>query len=185
MLHFVQAAQADKQGPLTTAKMPALASKIYEGCDAKDGLKDGVIDDPRKCDFKPTRDLARCAADDKSDCFTAPQIATLETIYSDVMAGGQRVFPGWAPGAEIAGPNGASGWMGWFFGSNNQPSAQFAFGETFFRYLAPPRPNPTLDLLTVDPDRDAPRLDTIHQILDATDTDLTRFQQRGGKLLMY
>ena len=31
-------------------------------CDAIDGLKDGLIDDPRKCAFDPARDVPKCAA---------------------------------------------------------------------------------------------------------------------------
>jgi len=47
----------------------------------EDGLKDGLIDDPRRCDFKPARDLPRCAGGtDGADCFTADQIKALELI---------------------------------------------------------------------------------------------------------
>jgi dTDP-4-amino-4,6-dideoxygalactose transaminase len=37
-------------------------------------------------------------------------------------------------------------------------------------------------MLQFNLDRDLPRTEAIHQILDATDPDLTRFQQRGGKI---
>jgi feruloyl esterase len=55
----------------------------------------------------------------------------------------------------------------------------------FFRYLAFAKPDPQYDINQLDFDKDPARLDTIQQILDATDTDLTRFQRRGGKILMY
>src|SRR5207247_3234575 len=60
MLHYVQLL---KSGSLPPAKIPALNTKIYESCDAKDGLKDGLIDDPRRCDFQHARDLPRCEAE--------------------------------------------------------------------------------------------------------------------------
>ena len=55
-------------------KLPLLAKAVYEKCDAVDGLKDGVIDDPRRCGFDPARDLPKCAGADAADCFTAAQI---------------------------------------------------------------------------------------------------------------
>ncbi len=45
--------------PIPAFKLKLLSDRIYEHCDAKDGLKDGLIDDPRKCDFKS---FARSAA---------------------------------------------------------------------------------------------------------------------------
>jgi len=30
-----------------------ISKAVYEHCDQKDGLKDGIIVDPRKCDFDP------------------------------------------------------------------------------------------------------------------------------------
>ena len=99
--------------PFPAEKLGLLATRVYDQCDAKDGLKDGLIDDPRRCDFKPARDLPHCAeGTDRADCFTANQIAALERIYGDVMSQGKRYFPGWPVGAEIAGPNGQSGWIG-------------------------------------------------------------------------
>ncbi|MDP9049567.1 MAG: tannase/feruloyl esterase family alpha/beta hydrolase, partial [Acidobacteriota bacterium] len=47
--------------PVPAAKMKLLADTVYAKCDAKDGLKDGVIDDPRRCDFNAGKDLPQCA----------------------------------------------------------------------------------------------------------------------------
>ena len=87
-------------------------------------------------------------------------------------------------GAEIAGPNGRSGWDRWFV-SDAGPTTEAAYSETFFRYLASSKPDPAFDLDQFNLDRDPPRMAAIHQILDATDPDLARFEQRGGKILMY
>ena len=62
--------------PFPAAKLGLLAKRVYDQCDAKDGLKDGLIEDPRRCDFKAGHDLPRCAAGaDQPDCFTANEIA--------------------------------------------------------------------------------------------------------------
>ena len=184
MVAYANDAQALRAAPIPASKLPLLAEKIYAQCDAKDGLKDGLIDDPRRCGFEATRDLPQCDAGDQPGCFTAGQIGALEKIYGDVASQGKRIFPGWPVGAEIAGPNGRSGWDPWFV-NDAGPTTDVAFSQAFFRYLAFSKPDPTYDLSQFNLDRDPPRLEAIHQILDATDTDLSRFEQRGGKLLMY
>jgi feruloyl esterase len=184
MMAYANDVQALRAAPIPAAKLPLLASKIYAQCDEKDGLQDGLIDDPRRCGFQPSRDLPKCDGGDQPGCFTAGQIAALEKIYGDVTSQGKRIFPGWPVGAEIAGPNGRSGWDPWFV-SDAGPTTDAAFSEAFFRYLASPKPDPAYDLSQFNLDRDPPRLEAIHQVLDATDPDLTRFEQRGGKILMY
>ena len=79
MTAYAQTVQALARAPIPYAKLSTLAERIYAHCDDKDGLKDGLIDDPRNCDFRPARDLPKCAdGADKNDCFTAAQISALE-----------------------------------------------------------------------------------------------------------
>src|ERR1019366_6615251 len=184
MMAYANDIQALRAAPIPAAKLPLLASKVYAQCDEKDGLKDGLIDDPRRCGFQPTRDLPQCDGSDQPGCFTGGQIASLDRIYGDVMSQGKRIFPGWPVGAEIAGPNGRSGWDPWIV-SDASPTTGAVFSQAFFRYLASSKPDPTYDLSQFNLDRDPPRLEAIHQILDATDPDLSRFRERGGKILMY
>jgi feruloyl esterase len=186
MTGYAKMTQAFAAAPIPYAKLKTLSDSIYAQCDDKDGLKDGLIDDPRRCDFRPSRDLPKCAENaDNADCFTAAQISTLEKIYSDVVSNGQRFFPGWPIGAEVAGPNGRSGWDNWIVHEKGQPTISVAFGESFFRYLAFPEKNPKYELTSVDFDKDVKRLEWIHGVLDATDADLSSFRKRGGRLLMY
>ena len=42
--------------------MVLVGQKVMEKCDAVDGLKDGLIDDPRACRFDATRDVPACSA---------------------------------------------------------------------------------------------------------------------------
>jgi feruloyl esterase len=170
-----------------------VADKIYQSCDATDGLRDGVIDDPRRCRFNPAADLPRCtegraagSSGPGSDCFTDAQIAALEAVYRDTTASGTRVMPGWPLGVEVffETPTGArSGWDGWFVSSTDRPPIARMFSETFFTHMA--TPGTSIDWRTLDPDRDLDKLKTIRSVLDATDPDLSRFRARGGKLLMY
>ena len=51
--------------------------------------------------------------------------------------------------------------------------------------MASPRKDQGIELRAFDVDKDTPRLDWIHQILDATDPNLAAFGDRKNKLLMY
>jgi hypothetical protein len=62
-------------------KLKLVSDAVYAPCDAKDGLKDGLIDDPRQCHFEPARDVRQCAAgNDKGDCLTAAQAEAIKKV---------------------------------------------------------------------------------------------------------
>ncbi|MFN3324819.1 MAG: tannase/feruloyl esterase family alpha/beta hydrolase [Bryobacteraceae bacterium] len=186
MVYNVAVAQALARAPIPPEKLKTLADRIYFLCDAIDGVKDGLIEDPRRCGFRASRDLPRCpAGTDSPDCFTADQIRTLEVIYGEVSAGGKRISPGWPVGAEIAEPNGRSAWERWIIPRDNEPTRSAVFAETFFRYLAYPQKDPNWQLEQFDFERDVPRTEWIAKVLNATDTDLSAFRDRGGRLLMW
>lgn len=186
MAGFACREQALLEAPVPYAKLAALSERIYAQCDEKDGLKDGLIDDPRRCGFRASRDLPRCGpSEDHAKCFTDAQIGTLEKIYGDIHSGGKRVFPGWPVGAEVAGTDGRSGWDQWIVRENGEKTISWGFAESFFRHMAFPRKDQGIELRAFEVNRDVPRLDWIHTILDATDPDLSPFRDRKGKLLMY
>ena len=183
-LRSISTYQALAKSRIPTSKLPLLARRIYDLCDAKDGLKDGLITDPRGCDFQPSRDLPACSGGDGPDCFTSGQIATLTTIYSDLSLNGKRVAPGWPVGAEIAGPNGHSGWDGWILRDQGlSQSAQFA--DSAMKYMVFPKPIPEYDLMRVNLERDAHLFDDLGKQVSALDPNLAPFRDRGGKILMY
>ncbi len=64
-------------------------------------------------------------------------------------------------------------------------SIQLNFGETFFRYLAFSKPNPSYDWLTFNLETDLDKIQATRVALDAVDPDLTRFKSRGGKIVSY
>ncbi|MBI1791383.1 MAG: tannase/feruloyl esterase family alpha/beta hydrolase [Acidobacteria bacterium] len=185
MISYAWIAQALAAAPIPSAKLKILAERVYEQCDGKDGLKDGLIDDPRKCAFEPSRDLPKCSGEsDGADCFTAKQIGALEKIYGDIVGQGRRLFPGWPVGAEVAGANGRSGWEGWLV-RDDARTISVSFGETFFRYMGFPEKDANYDLSRFDFDRDPGRMTAIRQVLDATEPDLSSFRSRGGRIVMY
>src|SRR5439155_5154088 len=65
-------------------------------CDALDGVKDGLIQNPGACNFRPERDLPRCKTNKRGgQCFTNAQIETLSVVLSAVTdEQGRVVQPG-------------------------------------------------------------------------------------------
>jgi len=187
--------KALSQAPVTAAKLALVADKVMAKCDAIDGLKDGLIDDPRKCNFNPARDVPACAAGtDSADCLTPAQAETVAKIYSGPMSNGKPFFPGYMPGSEAVSAGGfgagagsapVSGWMNVIVSA--QPDgkpADFNLGENTMRYLVFNPPKPDYDYKTFDFDRDTHLLDNWSKLADAKDPDLSKFHKRGGKLLM-
>ncbi|HZO57202.1 MAG TPA: tannase/feruloyl esterase family alpha/beta hydrolase, partial [Bryobacteraceae bacterium] len=186
MISFACTAQALTAAPIPYAKLATLSERIYALCDDKDGLKDGLIDDPRRCGFQPARDLPRCDANgDNPKCFTEAQIGTLERIYGDIKSQGKRIFPGWPVGAEVAGADGRSGWDNWIVRETPDKTIAASFAESFFRYMAFPRKDQGIELRAFDVEKHASQLGWIRSIVDATNPDLTAFRDRKGKMLMY
>jgi hypothetical protein len=108
--------KALSEAPVTAAKMALVAGKVMEKCDAIDGLKDGLIDDPRKCKFDPARDVPACRPGaDADDCLTAAQAAAIAKVYSGPISNGKPFFPGFMSGSEavmgLFGGGSGSGWM--------------------------------------------------------------------------
>ncbi len=177
--------------PLTPAKLALLAQKVMEKCDAVDGLKDGLIDDPRKCAFDPTRDVPACTASaDSSDCLTPAEAASVAKVYSGPLSNGKPFFPGYMPGSEavttgVFGGGTGSGWQNVLVPSQSGAKpADFNLAENTMRYLVPRPPKPDYDYQTFDFDRDIHLLDYWSKQADAKDPDLSQFRKHGGKLII-
>jgi hypothetical protein len=178
----------DGPGKITTEKLPALAKGVYDKCDALDGLKDGLIENPLKCDFDPAKDLAHCSGnEDKPDCFTVAQIAALKKVYDGPRdSNGRQLFPGMPPGGEAfasAGGRGGgqprSGWDGSLANS-------FGIANSFMQYMAfDPAPGPNWDYHSYNFDTDPQRMSAVALRIDATIPDLTAVKMRGGKIVHY
>jgi feruloyl esterase len=159
-------------------KVSLLATAVLIDCDSEDGLQDGLISDPRRCQFNPTR--LQCHAGDALDCLTAEQVQAINMIYSGPMTtSGAQLYTGTPQGHETWGPA-TGGWPTWITGMGVDPTSGFIFQEQFLRYFVF---DPQYDTLTFNFDTDPPYLDSLAQLMNATDPNLTAFQSGGGKLL--
>ena len=180
--------QAIGPGPaqIKSEKLPALAKAVYDKCDAIDGLKDGLIENPLRCDFDPTKDLPRCAGDtDAPGCFTGAQVEGLKKVYGGARdSQGHQLFFGATPGSEAfasaAGRGGAprSGWETILGGMR--------LTDTFMKYMAfDPPAGPDWNYRMFNFDTDVRRMDSTALRINATIPDLTAVKMRGGKIVHY
>ena len=112
---------------LSPETLQSVAAQILDTCDALDGVKDGVMEDPRQCKV----DVSSLTG------LSAAQQAALKTIYAPTRAGSETVFPGQPFGGEGE----FAGWPAWISGATPRPgeapapSLRFAFGTQLFKYL--------------------------------------------------
>ncbi len=166
-----------------------LADRIYAKCDALDGMEDGLLSDPRMCQFDPAEELPRCRGKDKVDCYTSEEIDALVRYYEPVTLGDNEVYPAMPVGSEVLGKDYAGdtrvGWFPWLI-NDKGPVLLDLLGSDFFRYMVFTKDDPSFDWTEFDFQGPAPdNLAEFRAIVDALDTDLSRFEARGGKLLGY
>ena len=169
----------DPAGYVPASKMPAVEAAALAACDANDGLKDGVIDNPARCKFDPA--VMLCKGSDNDTCLTAPQVAALQKIYAGPHdAKGRSVFPGYSPGGE----GGQAGWPAWITGPAPEKSLMYAFGTQFFKNMV--FQDAAWNYHTFDLEHDTKVADDkLARTLNATDADLKKFRDRGGKLILF
>jgi len=153
-------------------KFAVIHQAALDACDAADGIKDGVIDDPTRCRFDPK--TVQCSGGDGPACLTAAQVEAARKIYAAARnpRTGAEIFPGLEPGSEL-------GWTGLAGGPEPMSIATDYFKYIVFR-------NPAWDFRTFDFDKDVALADKLDGGDDnAIEPNLSAFFGRGGKLLMF
>jgi feruloyl esterase len=175
---WVANAMSEPGAHIPPSKLPAIEAAALAACDAKDGVRDGVIDSPDKCGFKPASLLCQGAESDA--CLTKAQVAGLEKIVGGIRGSKGQIYPGY----PVGGMTGQGGWNDWITGGAPGKSLAYAFGNGFFSSIV--HQNKDWDYRTFHPDRDTKRADDeFASILNATNPDLSKFRARGGKLILY
>ena len=165
--------------PILTAPKLALVTKaVVAACDAGDGLKDGLVDDPRKCAFDPATLLCKAGADDAT-CLSQPQVDAVKKVYDGAKSPKTReqIFTGWPRGSENFGESAIMGWRQ-YITDMKEPSRVGVFKYFLFH-------DPNWDVRTLDFDRDLAYADERLPFLHAASRDLSAFKKRGGKLISY
>jgi tannase/feruloyl esterase len=171
-LWIAHAVLKDPASYIPPAKYPVIHQAALAACDAADGLKDGLIDDPAKCRFDPA--VLLCKGADGPSCLTEAQVGAAKKIYSPATnpRTGAELFSSLVPGTEL----------GWGIQAQGpEPSANI---YDQYRYVVFKDAN--WDWKTFDFDKDAARGDRPENvIMNATNPDMKAFFAHGGKLLLY
>ncbi|KAL4877584.1 Tannase/feruloyl esterase [Aspergillus karnatakaensis] len=158
---------------VTPEQWTAIAQLVLDQCDALDGAKDGILENPDLCN--PDLKSLHCSSHDSpinnSLCLTDAQLQTAESIYQPFRGTlNQPLYPRLQPGVET------------------QTSTTFLSGESdlsreWFQYVV--HSDPSWDPATfTTKDAELALLQNPFN-MQTWDSDLSAFQQAGGKVLAY
>lgn len=177
---------------IISSKELALVEKhIYAECDGKDGVVDGLINDPRACHFKPQELL--CENEKSTSCLNKKQISAITKMYSVAKnSDGEKLMPAAVPlGAEHF-------WKFWFTPEiaeskdgkkelTEEEKGLFPiFNQNFLSYMAfEEDPADKISPMTYDFDVHPQKLDFMSKIYNSDDPNISEFKDRGGKFLLW
>ncbi len=167
-----QTTHQNAESSIPPEKYSVLNKAALAACDAHDGAKDGLIQDPTKCKFDPA--VVECKNADGPNCLTKAQVDVARKIYAPLRNArtGEYLIGPLMPGSEL-------GWgvMG--------GAAPFPYAVEVFRYLAFKDPKWDYKTRPVNFDSDVALVNsTENQIMNAKNYDLTKYFGHGGKLLL-
>jgi feruloyl esterase len=161
--------QKDEVHLVPATKLAMLHRAVLEKCDGLDGVKDGLLNDPRACKFDPSALL--CKGSETAACLTAAQLESVQAMYAPAKRkDGTLVYPGMPYGGEQL-------WTRLF--------APSPFGIALSTYRYAVHESAAWDWHSFDLDADVALADRKLGYVHAINPDLTAFRDRGGKLLMY
>lgn len=160
---IVVASHIGEAGYIPPSKYGVIHQAVLDACDAQDGVKDGVLEDPRACRFDPKE--IQCRGEDGPACLTAKQVETARVMYTPI-----EFHPGYMRGSELE----------WATIPSPRPYGG-AWG--LFRYVVF---DPDWDFRSFNLANDSARAEKMAgPILNATNPDLRAFLARGGKLIQF
>jgi feruloyl esterase len=154
--------------PISPEKGQAVKLALLAKCDALDGLKDGIISDPERCNFDPAE--LRCSGPSTNSCLTDDEITAINIMRSDLTdASGQVIGAPYGLGdfsqARLAAVVLGGGFLSMAFGTGEQ----------------------IRDTSTFDLERDFPTVKTVLDDIYSMDASLFRmsnYLRKGGRLIL-
>ena len=184
---FAEIAPKDASGKprldraFSDSDLALVSQAVLKACDALDGLKDGMIDNPDACRFHPA--VLQCTGAKNDSCLSAPQVRALEVAFAGPKnSKGESLYSDWPWDAGI----GAPGWRVWTLGTEKISAINVGLYPQFVNHVAlPPGEAPIASAFSFDFDADPPRMMKSAALIDADSTNLAAFRQRGGKMILY
>jgi hypothetical protein len=159
-----------------------VADGVLKRCDALDGLADGMINDWSNCDFDPG--VLTCKEEKTNSCLSEAQVGALRDLYAGPHTRtGTPLYGAFNYDTGIADPT----WRAMHIGSSGTSewdSADATLGVTNMRHYQLTPPDPNLDPMAFDFDRDVQRTRHTGAMSDADSTFLETFA-RHGKMIVY
>jgi feruloyl esterase len=168
-----QATHRDEASFIPESKYPMLHAAVLAACDAKDGVKDGIIEDPPHCRFDPA--VLQCRGADRPTCLTGPQVEAVRQIYATPVHAKtkQPLYGPMVPGSELS-------WAPMTLAPRPYP-----YSESFYKYVVFREPSWDFKTHPANFDQDVDRADRPeHLAVNATNPDIGAFVARGSKLLL-
>ncbi len=163
---------------LTADKIPALHAAVVADCDMNDGIKDGLIGDPRLCKFDPAK--IQCKGVVGPTCLTPAQVAVVRDIYRGPYdSHGQPLYTGGAqPGSEL-------NWIGSYISKDGEVASYANMQAELWRYMGFwPDPGPSWKTTDFNFDKDPKRVGMMEAIYSGSNPDLRKFKRAGAKLII-
>ncbi|KAK5713149.1 hypothetical protein LTR15_011511 [Elasticomyces elasticus] len=156
---------------IPTSMWPIIYSAVLDQCDALDGVTDGIIMDPARCNFQPEVLLCGMPEVNATACLNTAQLENLKRMYRPwLTSSGELVNPGISHSGEAS-----------FSFIMNQPQPQF--GPIFYGYGVVN--DSTWDWGKISVETVA-LADSINPGgANAYNPDMRPFQDAGGKLIHY
>lgn len=171
-------ARPDGTARLDGPAIRTLHAGALRACDAKDGRRDDSIDDPFACRFDPGTLV--CTSGQREGCLTADAAEAARLVYQGPVDGKGHALNagGFAPGSELL-------WLGRYVTETGRMAYFRDFITEVLRYQMFERdPGPAFTAEQFDFDHDPARMRLAGAISDATNPDLEKFRDRGGRLVM-
>ncbi len=165
---------------LTEADLKLLVAGVLDKCDALDGLKDGLIENPEACHFDPA--VLECGAGKTDGCLSAAKVKVVKDIFAGPRdSAGKAIYHSW----QYDSGDSADGWRVWMTGNQMMPSINVLIFPSFFNGLALRGVGPKIDIFHFDFDKDPARIAKSAEEINAINADWSGFRKHGGKVLLY
>ena len=171
--HFFPDPSKLDQAIITKQLLQQLYAEVLKKCDEQDGVKDGIIDDPRECSF----DLSQFQG------LTPAQRQALQALYDGPRNENGVIYPGMPLGSEHQWFRWKAGSLPWNLERFGYPNPGFALGIDFCKYFVFNDPN--WDYSKYDFSNWEEDTHLAGTFLKGNNPDLSEFKARGGKLILW
>jgi feruloyl esterase len=173
-----QLLRAKPENELRPDQVQLIRKAAIAACDAKDGVADNILIDPRACTWDPG-ELA-CTDSSQRECLTPAQVDTVRRLYA-----GDRTNDGTYVSSPLMRGSEAD-WPSTVIGTPEMPLGMLAMiAVPFVANVV--KHDPSFDFMTFDRDRDIPLLRSglVAEHVHQQNAEISAFLGKGGKLLLW